>query len=1121
MAIATSSVEEFVHSVMDELATGRTTEHSYRPAFKKLFSSVDKVKSVNEPKQSEYGAPDFVFLGNQNKDLILGYAEMKDIDKNLDEIEKSGQMDRYRGYKNIFLTNNLDFRFFRNGVKYFEIKIGKYDKKSGTITELYQDNYSRLTNELMAFFEQTPESITSGKRLAEIMGGKARRIRDNIKVIFEEHKDPEIEKIYDMMKELLVTDLTKDQFADMYAQTLVYGLFAARYNDETPDNFTRSEARDLVPATNPFLREFFDHIAGANFNKSLSYIVDELCEIFSVSDIKTIVHKHLRLGQDEVSEKDPIIHFYEDFLANYDAELRKKMGAYYTPTPVVRYIVRMVDKVLKEDFGFSDGIASNEKIKYTHRVDPYQSGKTTRSKVLTERTDNIPAVQILDPAVGTATFLNEAIKYIYEEKFENQKGLWNSYVNNNILPRFNGFELMMTPYTIAHLKLGMTLSELGARDLRTRLRVFLTNTLTEGVENDLPLFTLLGLTKVVAEESNLAAEVKNDLPVMVVMGNPPYSGVSSNETKFANSLIEKYKVEPGGQVKLQERKHWLNDDYVKFIAFAEDMIEKNGKGIVAMITNNGYLDNPTFRGMRWHLMKTFDKIYILDLHGNAKKKEVSPDSSPDQNVFDIMQGVGIMIAVKASNNEKMAKIYHSEIYGSRKHKFDVLNNDGVKFKSVKFDEKMCYFVPKNVEGKDEYERGVLLNELMPVNTAGIVTARDNIVIDDDRDVLLKRIEKICDQSYSDNEIRRWLFPNKKDGKYKAGDTRGWKLSEARKNIANNNHDDFIQKISYRPFDIRNIYYSQDMVDWGREKIMKNMLDFGFDECENCLGRQAGRQAGRQGNYAMIFSRGLNEDNSAPIFIVDCVSEHRAFSRANAEGTDYVVPLYVYDKSKKQMGVVFERSVTDDTLVVDSMPEHAVLGTAGFAGQFAPLWILDEESFKYANFDMNKLQELFSDVEQPNKKSRKVYPEDIMDYIYASLHSLSYREKYKEFLKIDFPRVPRPKSWKEFWRLVELGNKLRELHLMCEVPKSKVTFPIDGDNVVEKISYNDGKVYINKTQHFDNVSGLAWNFYIGGYQPAQKWLKDRKSRELNTDDILHYEKIIAILEETDKIMKEIG
>lgn len=688
--------------------------------------------------------------------------------------------------------------FFRNGNKYFEIEIGKYDCKDKKIVELHKNNYDRLADEIMAFFQLAPESITNGKRLAEIMGGKARRIRDNVKIIFEKKSDPEIEKIYEMMKKLLVTDLTEKQFADMYAQTLVYGLFTARYNDDTPNSFTRAEARDLVPVTNPFLREFFDHIAGANFNKSLSYIVDELCEIFAVSDIKTIVHKHLKLGKDGGDEKDPIIHFYEDFLANYDAELRKKMGAYYTPTPVVRYIVRMVDKALKEDFGIADGIASNKKIKYTHKVDPYQTGKTTRSKVAYEKTEDIPMVQILDPAVGTATFLNESIKYIYNEKFENQKGLWNSYVNDNILPRFNGFELMMTPYTIAHLKLGMTLSELGAKSLKSRLRVFLTNTLTEGVKNDLPLFTLLGLTKVVAEESNLAAEVKNDLPVMVVMGNPPYSGESSNKTKFANSLIDKYKYEPGGKVKLNEKNpKWLNDDYVKFMAFAENMIIKNGKGVVAMITNHGYIDNPTFRGMRWHLTKTFDKIYILDLHGNIRKKEKADDGGVDENVFDtIQQGVSIIIAVKTTKNETPARVFYASETGRRKKKYEALNNFIPKYKSISLDPKMYYFCKKESSGKVEYNKGIAINELMPVNSAGILTGKDSVLVSDDETSLLRQI--------SDHAV---------DGK-------GYIFDRIRKTTI---EQGAVENLSYRPFDYKKIYYDTSIIERPRKEVMMNLL----------------------------------------------------------------------------------------------------------------------------------------------------------------------------------------------------------------------------------------------------------------------------------------------------------
>ncbi len=1100
MSISAADVEKFVRSVMEELSTGQTTEHSFRPAFKELFSNIEKIKSVNEPKQSEYGAPDFVFLGDKNRELILGYAEMKDIDKNLDEVEKSSQMERYRGYKNLFLTNNLDFRFFRNGAKYFEIKIGKFDKKIGQTTELYQGNYSRLADELAAFFEQTPESITSGKRLAEIMGGKARRIRDNIKAILEKRSDVEIEKIFNMMKELLVTDLTEDQFADMYAQTLVYGLFAARYNDETPDDFTRAEARDLVPATNPFLREFFDHIAGANFNRTLGYIVDELCEIFAVSDIKEIVHRHLKLDKDGKDTKDPIIHFYEDFLANYDAGLRKKMGAYYTPTPVVRYIVRMVDKVLKKEFGLSDGIASDRTIKYTHKVDPYQSGKTTRSKVLTERTDDIPVVQILDPAVGTATFLNESIKYIYEQKFANQKGLWNSYVNDNILPRFNGFELMMTPYTIAHLKLGMTLNELGAKSLKSRLRVFLTNTLAEGAENDLPLFTLLGLTKVVAEESNLAAEVKNDLPVMVVIGNPPYSGVSSNETKYANGLVEKYKVEPGGQNKLQERKHWLNDDYVKFIAFAEDMIEKNGKGIVAMITNNGYLDNPTFRGMRWHLMKTFDQIYVLDLHGNAKKKEVSPDGTPDQNVFDIMQGVSIMVAVKDSSSEKPAKVYHSEIYGSRKKKFEILDSDSPKYKLVQNDASMCYFVPKNDDGRDEYMHGVAINELMPANTTGILTMGDSFIVCEKPDIVQDRINGLINNQYNKNNLKEfdlgknyadYILSNAKDLRFDGGK---------------------IIPLAYRPFDERYTYYDNRVIWRWREKVAKNMLSArAFDERDSSSPR--GNTMGK--NYAIVFNRTINQDYSH-IFILDTVADAHLTG-----GQSYMAPLWLnYDliasRQQKNNNGFHHIFASDDITELSYVSNETSEATSQF-----PLSTLSDNGGRRANFDETRLKELFSDVERLSEKSRKVYPEDMMDYIYASLHSPSFREKYKEFLKTDFPRVPRPKNWKEFWRLADLGYELRELHLMRKTPEPKATFSVEGGNVVEKVSRDNEKVYINDTQYFDNVSELAWNFSIGGYQPAQKWLKDRKGRTLEYDDILHYEKIIAVLEKTDEIMRRIG
>lgn len=1023
------NINEYAEAIKQKYGTGQAREHAYRPILETLMKSFQNIDAVNEPKKSAYGNPDLVFLKKSHQTIILGYAEAKDIDKDLDKIEKTEQLARYSGYENLYLTNYLEFRFFQNGDKYRSIEIGKFI--NGEIV-LKPENYDALRDELAHFLELPPETIKNGKRLARIMGAKGRRIRNNVAEYLVEDsssKNDELEKIYKMMRTLLVHDLTPEKFADMYAQTLVYGLFVARYGDKTPDGFTRQEARDLVPKSNPFLQKFFDHIVGPEFVTSLSYIVDELCEVFSVSNVAEIVHKHLKIF-DETAEKDPIIHFYEDFLKEYDPVERKKMGAYYTPLPVVRFIIREVDRILKEDFGITKGLADSEK----KTIGTYKhSTKQTLHRV-----------QILDPAVGTATFLNEIIKHIRKE-FEGQEGRWENYIKEDLLPRLYGFELMMAPYTIAHLKLGMTLQESGVIDLDKRLGVYLTNTLEEGIPNQLDLDMAFGLSSAVAEEAQQAGVVKQERPVMIVVGNPPYSGVSSNETIYANSLISKYKVEPGGKQKLQEKKHWLNDDYVKFIGFAEEMISKNGEGIVAMITNNGYLDNPTFRGMRWHLAKTFDKIYVLDLHGNSKKKEISPDGSKDENVFDIQQGVGIILGVKSSKktSKKLAEIYHAEIFGSRKSKFKILSSN-VNWQKLRLDNTKLYFVPKDMKGKSKYDSGIALNELFNQTVAGIVTARDKIVIDNSVSTLIKRIEKFTDPKYSDSEIRQWLFPHKKNGKYKAGDSRGWKLNEARLRVHGLDHSRYVKKISYRPFDTRWIYYSPFMVDWGREKVMKNYM---------------------------------KGDN---------------------------------------IGLIFERSVTGDVFVVESAPEHAYLGTAGYAGQSAPLYIYNDDGSRTPNFNRRYLNELtkYLDSEYP--------PEAIIDYTYAILHSPTYRKANKEFLKTEYPRIPIPKSDRQFEQLVKFGTRLRELHLIQSVILDTLVtkYPIAGDDQVESVVYKNDQVWINDKQYFGNVPELAWNFYIGGYQPAQKWLKDRKGQKLTNDDIVHYQKIIKVLVETDRVMKEI-
>ncbi|MFH1973747.1 MAG: type ISP restriction/modification enzyme, partial [Patescibacteria group bacterium] len=805
-----NAVEAYFKELTVKHRTGQAAEHTYRPAFSQLITDLDpKINPMNDPKRSEHGAPDFVFI---RKPVTVGYAETKDIGQDLDKTEKSEQMKRYFGYSNLILTDYLEFRFFKNGERHGEsISIGKV---VGDVLRPNPDSFAILADALTDFLKGEPEPIRSGAQLAKIMGGKARRIRDNVRRYLDEtsEKNEELLRIYETVKKLLVHDLSTEKFADMYAQTLVYGLFVARYNDETPQSFSRQEARDLVPASNPFLREFFDHIVGPKFDTRLGFIVDELCVIFSVSDVKDIIHRHLNVTHIGTSAKDPIIHFYEDFLKEYDPEVRKKMGAYYTPIPVVRFIIRSVDEILKRDFGLAGGLADTSKRQVTITTQGMKPKKV-----------DIHRVQILDPAVGTATFLNELIWHVHSG-FAGQEGRWPSYVENDLLPRLHGFEIMMAPYTIAHLKLGITLRETGCKQLDHRLGVYLTNSLEEGVKVDGTLFGL-GLSQSIADEAAEAGKIKHEKPIMVVIGNPPYSGVSSNETDYANSIIAKYKVEPGGKMKLQERKHWLNDDYVKFIAFAEDMIEKNGEGIVAMITNHGYLDNPTFRGMRWHLAKTFDSIHVLDLHGNTKKKESAPDGSKDENVFEIQQGVAILVAVKTGKKKtnELAKVYCASLFGKRENKFTELNTAEQNWHELTLDKEFCFFSARNLTGSEKYRSYVAVNSLFPKNVTGIVTAKDSFVIDISKQALLDRITRFTDSKYSDEETRAWIFPNKPDGKYSAGDSRGWKLALARKAIANENHDKLIQPISYRPFDIRHIYYSPKMVDWGRFELMPNFL----------------------------------------------------------------------------------------------------------------------------------------------------------------------------------------------------------------------------------------------------------------------------------------------------------
>lgn len=1069
------TLEQYIDNINQRYKLGNATEHTFRGDLQQLIESlVPEIRATNEPKRQSCGAPDYILT---KKDIPVGFIEAKDIgDKDLEGKKKSvnkEQFDRYKAsLNNLIFTDYIDFHLYNDGEFVTKIAIAEITE-NGIISK--PENFENFENLIKDFTTHVGQTIKSSKKLAEMMAGKARLLSDVIEKSLtsdeDNYEDSTLKEQMNAFKNILIHDITPKGFADVYAQTIAYGMFAARLHDPTLDNFSRQEAAELIPKSNPFLRKLFGYIAGPDIDDRIKWIVDNLTEIFLACNVEEILKNY---GKSTKME-DPIIHFYETFLSEYDPELRIRRGVWYTPAPVVNFIVRAVDDVLKTEFDLPQGLADTTKTTIKVKTDiPNKNFKSGYKEVEQE----VHKVQILDPATGTGTFLAEVVKHV-NKKFKGQEGIWSGYVENHLLPRLNGFELLMASYAMAHLQLDLLLRESGFKPTKNqRTRVYLTNSLEEAHPDTGTLFA-----NWLSSESNEANHIKRDTPVMCIIGNPPYSGISSNNGKWIGDLIEDYKYVDN--VHFNERKHWLNDDYVKFIRYGQHYIEKNNEGVLAFINPHGFLDNPTFRGMRWNLLKTYDKIYTIDLHGNSKKKETCPDGSPDVNVFDIMQGVAITIFIKTGKKKtnQLGKVYHFDLYGKRNFKYDFLTTKSLKeipFEELSPQKPFMFFVPKDNTGREDYDKGFRVDELFTTNVTGVLTARDAVVIDIDKNNLLSRIKRFANTQYSDDETRRWLFPNKKDGKYLAGDSRGWKLVEARNKIAKNDHKTIIRDIDYRPFDIRKIYYSTDMVDWGRQKYMHHFL------------------AGE--NIGLMICRQTAIDGWEHISITKTIADDSRVSNRSKE-RGYILPLYLYPENNGQQSI-------------EKTEKRKPNLNQEILNQFTK------------NLDL-----IFTSEKEETKNT--FAPIDILDYIYAVLHSPNYRKKYKGFLKIDFPKVPYPKDKKTFYKLVELGGEIREIHLMesSKLEEYTTSYPKDGDNKItrklsktnigyEPIDETKGKVWINDEQYFDNVPLNAWEFYIGGYQPAQKWLKDRKERTLEFDDILHYQKIIVALTETDRIMKEI-
>lgn len=1056
----------YIDSLNKSYSTHETTEHSFRGEFKMLCETAlngeetslcrntdkttERYTLINEPRRKAYGAPDYELLKG---DVAIAFIEAKNIGdsdlRGLNDKKHKEQFDRYKkAISTIAFTDYLNIVLYENGEETISACIGKVEDGKIILNDDTEqiENFEKIMQRLG---KAEPQPIRSASTLAEKMAVKAKLIASILQNAMEKNETPEDKDLLGKLKsfqEYLVHDMTKEQFVDFYSQTVLYGLFVARINDKSPKTFSLLEAAELIPSINPFLKKIFKELALAHLHPFVKGIVEDLVLLFKVSDMDKVLRKY---------GKDPMVHFYEDFLEAYNPKIKNDFGVWYTPKEVVDFIVDSVDSLLKKSLGIELGLADNRMVE----------------------NEKWHKVQILDPATGTGTFLASAAEKIHES-YKGQEGLWDDDVVKHIIPRMNGFEYLMAPYTMAHLKLAtaLRLSEISTK-IPDRLNIFLTNSL----EEDHPEETL-DFARYITDESNAASVIKRETPVMVVMGNPPYNEKSANKGEWIMKLMDDYKQEPGmqkkqvGKKKSGEPKYkntlkevnakGINNDYCKFIRLGHNFVKKTHEGILAYICGNTFTKTNIFRGMRYELLRDFDEIYIINLHGSSKFDE-SEDNEKDENIFNIMVGVSINIFVKKkdSSHEGLASVHYADVFGTRRYKLDYLK--GNTLESIPFEtiipEAPFYQLAKKSDDyamlKKHYEAGFKLDTFMPNKVQGFTTDKDVLAIHDSKKSLEKLLADMVSDK-TDEELRN---------EYGFRDTRDWSWAAARSAIRKNkNTDKYITQVCYRPFDTKWTYLHKDIVGRPRPLIQQSMM--GKDNLMLCIGKQGSAIGNTE--WSLIFMSSLPTDkNVIP------------------RGGAYLFPMYLYDE----------------------------LGTRTF--NFTPSVIKEIECRTGL-----KLQE---DTDTECKDSGFLGT-DIMDYIYAVLHSSEYRSTYHEFLQNDFPTIPYPKDGTYFLQMAAYGAKLRKLHSLEDIQqKDFITqYPIsEGDNMVTMRKFEDcgngfGKIWINKYRYFDHVPVESWSLIISGYQPLDKWLKDRIGKKLSGDDIRHYQKMVVALTKTTEITDDI-
>ncbi len=1007
-----------IHQTLsDPNATPELSFHPHLQAFlegvaadAECFDKPD-VTFTHEPKSlDQIGRPDFIAL---NGLFPIGYIEAEADGTDLNDLTGHAKKQNVRFKENLdnfILTNFVDFELWRDGQLRIYAHIENETDDLETLLEL--------------FLNAGPVQISSPEVLAKYLARRTRELQTQIATTLTD-EDSETYGMFTAFKETLLASLTREDFSDMYAQTLTYGLFAARCTLPNATNFSRYTAVGALSKSNPFLIELFHHVASPSLKTNVTYILDDIANL--LQNVPTDMLRTAFTARNPL--EDPVIHFYETFLKEYNPKLRFDRGVFYTPPQVISYIVKSVDYLLKTELNRPDGLADDNTL-------------------------------ILDPATGTGGFLLTVLDHIQEYVTTNYgTGDWNQYINAQLVKRIFGFELLVAPYTIAHLKLSLFLQAQGWK-ANERLGIYLTNALEQPDEMQAPL----PFAAFISDEANAALSVKRDEPILVILGNPPYQRNSANPSRlgrnltFIGKLIEDYKQIDGEPLDDKNLKA-LQADYVKFIRWAQWRIDRNGEGVLGYIVNNSFLDRPMFRGMRKSLIDSFTVIYVLNLHGSIRTQEAVPEGEKDENVFDISQGVCILFCVRQRDNPNSAKVYHADMWGSRAERYSALSETNVQsteWTELQPTSPYYLFVPQETDYSAEYENGWKLTNIFGIHSVGMATGRDRLTIHRTAEAVRETVTNFVSLS-ADEARERYGLPR---------DTQHWQTHRALVDLRN--HPDVerhITPIRYRPFDTRWTHYTGQSGFHSRPNydIMRHL---------------------QKENVALSICNIVTSPIWQHVLITDKITEKCYVSNRGSE-SGHVFPLYLYPDSEGLLGSA-ERELNFKPAFLTALAE-----TLGLP-QISPLNLPED-----------------------------ITPEEILTYIYAVLYSPTYRERYYEFLKYDFPRVPLPQDIDYFRKLAALGQELINWHLLKDVQiPNRHRFEGEGDGVVGKPRHEDDNVWINATQHFTNVPSAVWEYEIGAYQVCEKWLKDRKNEMLSHAEVRQYRSILVAVAETLRVMAEI-